>query len=39
MLGAVSARTVDGAMELPSWVPRVVVLGAFVSPPIVFAGL
>jgi hypothetical protein len=39
MLVAISARTVARALDLPSWVPRVVVLGAFVSLPIVFAGL
>jgi hypothetical protein len=39
MLVAISARTVARALDLPSWVPRVVVLGAFASLPIVFAGL
>jgi hypothetical protein len=39
MLVAISARTVASALELPPWVPRVVVLGAFVSLPIVFSGL
>jgi hypothetical protein len=39
MLIAISARTVARALELPSWVPRAVVLGAFASLPAVFAGL
>jgi hypothetical protein len=39
MLVAISARTVSGALDLPPWVPRAVVLGAFASLPIVFAGL
>jgi hypothetical protein len=39
MLVAISARTVARALDLPSWVPRAVVLGAFASLPIVFAGL
>jgi hypothetical protein len=39
MLVAISARTVTGALDLPPWVPRAVVLGAFASLPIVFAGL
>jgi hypothetical protein len=39
MLVAISARSVARALELPQWVPRAVVLGAFVSLPIVFAGL
>jgi hypothetical protein len=39
MLVAISARTVARSLELAPWVPRVVVLGAFVSLPVVFAGL
>jgi hypothetical protein len=39
MLVAISARTAARALDLPSWVPRVVVMGAFVSLPIVFAGI
>jgi hypothetical protein len=39
MLVAISARTVARALDLPPWVPRAVVLGAFASLPIVFAGL
>jgi hypothetical protein len=39
MLVAISARSVARALELPPWVPRVVVLSAFVSLPVVFAGL
>jgi hypothetical protein len=37
MLVALSARTVARAFDLPGWVPRVVVLGAFASLPVVFA--
>jgi hypothetical protein len=39
MLIAISARTVARALDLPPWVPRVVVLGAFASLPVVFAAL
>jgi hypothetical protein len=37
MLVAISARSVARALDLPPWVPRAVVLGAFASLPIVFA--
>jgi hypothetical protein len=37
MLVAISARSVARALDLPPWVPRAVVLGAFASLPVVFA--